>query len=174
MKQLYSAICTLTLASLLAGCASETPAAGEPDGCLTFSTSLSVKDRMSQPVNAFNPAEPITFELQTTNTTNATAILTAGSSCTAVVFEVFDSAKQRHWGSADGIACIAMLQPRTYAPLESTTNASTWDQQSTTVTQVPSGTYTVTANVGQYVTNAQGQQFSCREQLSKSATFTIQ
>jgi hypothetical protein len=173
MQPLHSALCTLTITLLFAGCADENPAAAASDECRTFSTSLSVKDRMSQPVNAFTPGEPITFELQTTNTTNATATLTAGSSCTAVVFEVFDSAKQRHWGSADGIACIQMLQPRTYAPLESTTNASTWDQQSATA-QVPSGTYTVTANVGQYVTNAQGQQFSCREQLSKSATFTIQ
>ena len=173
MNPLYSALFTLTLTSLIVGCADENPAAVTPDECRTFSTSLSIKDRMNQPVSAFNPSEPITFELQTTNTTNATATLTAGSSCTAVVFEVYDSAKQRHWGSADGIACIQMLQPRTYAPLESTTNASTWDQQSTT-TQVPSGTYTITATVGQYVTNAQGQQFSCREQLSKSATFTIQ
>jgi len=160
------------------GCTEDTPDAIGPDPCRTFSTSLTVKDRMNQSAAIFTAGEPITFDLQITNTANAPATLTAGSSCTAVVFEVVDAAtKQRFWGSADGIACIQMLQPRTYAPYETTANASTWNQQGTvvgnSVTLVPPGAYTVTANVGQYMTNSAGQTFDCRAPLSKSATLTI-
>jgi hypothetical protein len=42
---------------------------------------------MSQAAAVFNTGEPITVELTTRNTTNAPATLTAGSSCTAVVYE---------------------------------------------------------------------------------------
>jgi hypothetical protein len=121
----------------------------------------------------FNTGEPITFELTTTNTTNAPATLTAGSTCTAVVFEVFDAAQRRRWGNADGIACIQMLQPRTYAPLETVTESSTWDQQDSGA-PVPRGAYTVTANVGQYASDSEGALVDCRASLSKSAAFTIQ
>lgn len=44
----------------------------------------------------------------------------------------------RRWGNADGIACIQMLQPRTYAPLEVVTESSTWDQRDSGA-QVPRG-----------------------------------
>jgi hypothetical protein len=71
--------------------------------CRAFSTSLSVKDRMSQAEKQFNLNEPITFELLIANALNAPATLTAGSSCTAVVFEVTDSAQRRQWGSADAL-----------------------------------------------------------------------
>ncbi|HTE39660.1 MAG TPA: BsuPI-related putative proteinase inhibitor [Steroidobacteraceae bacterium] len=108
------------------------------------------------------------------NTTNAPATLTASSSCTAVVFEVIDASKQRQWGSADGIACIQALQPRTYAPLESVTYASTWKQKNTGNTQVPAGTYHVNADVGQSMTNIKGNEFLCRAELSKNKNFVIQ
>ena len=91
---------------------------GTAEECRGFSTSLSVEDRMSQAATVFNPNEPIAFDLLMTNTLDAPATLTASSSCTAVVFEVVDSEQQRRWGNADGIACIQMLQPRTFAPLE--------------------------------------------------------
>jgi hypothetical protein len=128
---------------------------------------------MSQAAAGFNTDEPITFELTTTNTTNSPATLTAGSTCTAVVFEVFDAAQRRRWGNADGIACIQMLQPRTYAPLETVTESSTWDQQDSGA-PVPRGAYTVTANVGQYASDSEGALVDCRASLSKSAAFTIQ
>ena len=140
--------------------------------CATFRTSLSVKDRMSQAANVFNPAEPITFELAITNTLNAPATLTASSSCTAVVFEVIDSTQRRLWGNADEIACIQVLQPRTYAPLETVNESASWDQKDSDGA-VPSGTYVVTAAVGQYVSNAAGL-VDCRAALSKSGSFTIQ
>jgi hypothetical protein len=145
----------------------------EPTLCRTFSTSLSVKDRMSQAAAIFNPNEPITFELAITNTTNAPATLTAGSSCTAVVFEVQDSTQRRLWGSADGIACIQMLQPRTYAPFETVNHAATWDQRSSGGAAVPPGRYAATADVGQYVSDSGGL-IDCRAELSKSTTFRIQ
>ena len=141
--------------------------------CATFRTSVSVKDRMSQAVSAFNPAEPITFELAITNRLNAPATLTASSSCTAVVFEVVDSAQRRRWGSADQIACIQMLQPRTYAPLETVDESASWDQKDSGGAAVPPGTYVVTAAVGQYVSDAAGL-VDCRAALGKSASFTIQ
>lgn len=141
--------------------------------CRTFSTSLSIKDRMSQATNVFNPNEPITFELSITNTLNTLATLTASSPCAAVVFEVTDSAQQRRWGSADGIACIQMLQPYTYAALEVVNESAAWDQRDSNGALVPSGTYEVTASVGQYVP-ATGGLVDCRGPLGKSATFTIQ
>jgi hypothetical protein len=139
--------------------------------CAAFTTALTVKDRMSQAANVFNPGEPIGFELATTNTLNAPATLTAGSSCTAVVFEVTD-ANGRHWGNADNIACIQMLQPRTFAPLEVVSEAATWDQRDVQGAPVPAGTYTVTATVGQYASNENGL-VDCRVPLGKSAIFTI-
>jgi hypothetical protein len=129
---------------------------------------------MSQAANVFNPNESITFELQIANRTNAPATLTAGSSCTAVVFEVFDSAQRRRWGNADHIACLLMLQPRTYAPLEVVSESSEWDQRDSGGVPVPAGAYVVTANVGQYASDSAGQLVDCRAALSKSATFTIQ
>ncbi|HVS23964.1 MAG TPA: hypothetical protein VMU03_09605, partial [Gammaproteobacteria bacterium] len=95
---------------------------------------------MSQGAGVFNPGEPITFELQIANTWIIPATLTAGSSCTAVVFEVFDASKQRLWGSADGINCLMMLQTRTFSPLEVVTESSTWNQNGSgsTGVQVPS------------------------------------
>lgn len=142
--------CSVTIsvavaAALIGACSSESSSTAGV--CRTFTTSLTVRDRMSQAAAVFNTGEPITFELTTTNTTNAPATLTAGSSCTAVVFEVFDVAERRRWGNADGIACFAMLQPRTYAPLETVTESSTWDQQDSGA-PVSRGAYTVTASVG--------------------------
>jgi hypothetical protein len=146
---------------------------GGTTDCRAFATSLSVKDRMSQAEKVFNLGEPITFELAIANALNAPATLTAGSSCTAVVFEVIDSAQRRQWGSADNIACIQMLQPRTYAPLETVRESDTWDQRNADGTFVPAGTYVVTAAVGQYVP-ASGALLDCRAELSQSATFEIQ
>ena len=147
---------------------------GETIGeCPAFRASLSVEDRMSQAANVFNPNEPIGFDLSITNTLNEPATLTAGSSCTAVVFEVADSGKRRRWGNADQIACIQMLQPRTYGPRETVTESATWDQRDSDGTAVPPGTYTVTAVVGQYVSDTQGM-VDCGAALGNSATFTIQ
>lgn len=142
-------------------------------GCPGFRASLTVEDRMSQAEKVFNPNEPITFEMLITNTLNEPATLTAGSTCTAVVFEVTDSAQRRQWGSADNIACIQMLQPRTYSGLESVTEAATWDQRDSDGAAVPPGTYTVNAAVGQFLSDANGL-VDCDAELGKSATFTIQ
>ena len=141
--------------------------------CATFRTSLAVKDRMTQAANVFNPNEPITFELAITNTHNSQATLTASSSCTAVVFEVTDSAQRRRWGSADQIACIQMLQPRAFAPLETVNESASWDQKDSGDAAVAPGTYVVTAAVGQYASDS-GELVDCREELGKSASFTIQ
>jgi len=146
---------------------------GLTGGCGGFTALLTAKDRMSQAEKLFNPNEPITFELSISNTLNAPATLTAGSSCTAVVFEVADSAQRRHWGNADNIACIQMLQPRTYAPLEAVTEAAVWDQRDSEGTQVPPGTYTVSAAVGQFVSDTGGL-VDCRVPLSQSTSFKIE
>ena len=128
---------------------------------------------MSQAEKVFNLNEPITFELLIANTLNAPATLTAGSSCTAVVFEVTDSARRRQFGSADNIACFQMLQPRTYAALETVRESDTWDQRGSDGTFVPPGAYEVTATVGQYAPG-NGSLIDCRAHLSQSATFRIQ
>ena len=141
-------------------------------GCPGFRASLSVEDRMSQSEKLFNPNEPITFEMLISNTLNEPATLTAGSSCTAVVFEVTDSAGRRRWGSADNIACVQMLQPRTFAPLENVTEATTWDQRDSDGDLVPPGTYAVSALVGQSMSGADGL-VDCGADLHESATFTI-
>jgi hypothetical protein len=157
-------------ASVRAACVSDP--GGTLDACGGFTTVLTVKDRMSQPADVFNPNEPISFELSTTNTQNAPATLTASSSCTAVVFDITDSAQRRHWGSADNIACIQMLQPRTFAPLEVVNESVTWDQRDADGAAVPPGTYSVSAAVGQFVSDTDGL-VDCRVPLGKSATFTI-
>lgn len=141
-------------------------------GCPGFTAALTVEDRMSQSESQFNPNEPIAFKMQVTNTSSEPATLTAGSSCTAVVFEITDAAGRRRWGSADQIACIQMLQPRTYEPLENVTEAATWDQRDSDGRPVPPGTYTVRAAVGQFVA-ADNALVDCQADLSKSATFTI-
>ena len=155
-------------AALMVACDGGTPSSASE--CRIFRTTLSVKDRMSQGAGVFNPGEPITFELQIANTSIIPATLTAGSSCTAVVFEVFDASKQRLWGSADGINCAQVLQSRTYSPLEVVTQSSTWNQKGSGPTggQAPSGDYLVTASVGQYVGL-----LDCRAELSQTATFRI-
>lgn len=161
------------LAAVVRAACVSNPGGTTEELCLPFRTSLSVEDRMSQAASVFNPNEPVTFELKTTNTLNDPATLTAGSSCTAVVFEVTDSAQRRYWGNADRIACIQMLQPRTYEPLETVSESVTWDQRNSDGVAVPPGRYVVTAAVGQYLSDAQGM-VDCRAPLSKSATFTIQ
>ena len=128
---------------------------------------------MSQAEKVFNLNEPITFELLIANALNTPAMLTAGSSCTAVVFEVTDSAQRRQWGSADNIACIQMLQPRTFGPLETVRESDTWDQRNSDGAFVPEGSYVVTASVGQYAPG-NGSLLDCRAELSQSATFRIQ
>jgi Intracellular proteinase inhibitor len=168
MKILSFALLTLA-AVVRAACVSDP---GGTEECGAFSTQLSVKDRMSQAEKLFNVDEPVTFELLIANALPAPATLTAGSSCTAVVFEVTDSAERRQWGSADNIACIQMLQPRTYEPFETVTESDTWDQRSAGGAPVPPGSYVVTATVGQYVGRAGGM-LDCRAELSKSETFTI-
>jgi hypothetical protein len=164
-------IALVVLAAVVRGaCVSDPGGAAE---CRAFDTSLSVKDRMSQSEKLFNLEEPITFELSIANVLNEPATLTAGSSCTAVVFEVVDSAQRRVWGSADDIACIQMLQPRTYTPFEAVTEADTWDQRGPDGAFVPRGTYVVTAGVGQYASGA-GSLLDCRAELSESSAFRIQ
>jgi intracellular proteinase inhibitor BsuPI len=167
----FVASLVLTSAALTGAC-DGSGGTGSND-CQTFRTALSVKDRMSQAANVFNSGESVTFELQITNTTLAPATLTAGSSCTAVVFEVFDAAQRRRWGSADHIYCLMMLQARTYLPLETVTESHTWNQQDSGGIQVPPGSYVVNADVGQYVPS-QGQLVDCRAQLSRSASLLIQ
>jgi hypothetical protein len=161
----------IVLAAVVRGACVSDP--GGTAGCRAFDTSLSVKDRMSQSEKVFNLNEPITFELLIANALNEPATLTAGSSCTAVVFEVADSAQKRVWGSADNIACIQMLQPRTYAPLETVRESDTWDQRGSDGAFVSPGTYVVTASVGQYASGGGGL-LDCRAELSESATFRIQ
>ena len=167
MKLLISLV---VLAAVVRGACVSDP--GGTAECRAFDTSLSVKDRMSQPEKVFNLNEPITFELLIANALNQPATLTAGSSCTAVVFEVADSSQKRVWGSADNIACIQMLQPRTYAPLETVREGDTWDQRDSDGAFVPPGTYVVTASVGQYA-SGNGSLLDCRAELGKSATFRI-
>ena len=87
-------------AAVRGACVSDPGDLGGPPECRAFDTSLAVKDRMSQAEKVFNVTEPITFELLIANALNAPATLTAGSSCTAVVFEVTDYAQRRQWGSA--------------------------------------------------------------------------
>jgi hypothetical protein len=142
-------------------------------GCPGFRAVLTVEDRMSQAERVFNLDEPITFKMQITNTRNEPATLTAGSSCTAVVFEVTDSAQGRKWGSADQIACIQMLQPRTYAPLETATESATWNQRGSDGAALPPGSYNVTAAVGQFMSDTEGM-VDCSADLGQSATFRIQ
>jgi hypothetical protein len=170
-RVLKFSIALFVLAAIVrAACVSDP--GGTAASCPTFSTSLSVEDRMSQAEKLFNPDEPITFELLISNTLNAPATLTASSSCTAVVFEVTDSAQRRLWGSADNIACIQMLQPRTYGALETVSEAATWDQRDADGELVALGSYVATAMVGQYVSDA-GALLDCSAELGKSATFTI-
>jgi len=145
---------------------------GTTEQCGTFSTSLSVEDRMSQAEKLFNLDEPVTFELSIANALNAPATLTASSTCTAVVFEVSDATQRRVWGSADNIACIQMLQPRTFGGLETVTEAATWDQRDAEGALVSPGSDVVTAAVGQYVSSAGGL-LDCRAALGKTSTFTI-
>jgi len=159
------------LAAIVRGACVSDP--GGTTECRAFATSLSVKDRMSQAEKVFNLNEPITFELLIANALNTPATLTAGSSCTAVVFEVVDSAQRRQWGSADNIACIQMLQPRTFGPLETVRESDTWDQRNSDGAFVPAGSYVVTASVGQYAPG-NGSLLDCRAELSQSATFRIQ
>jgi hypothetical protein len=167
----FAVAAVVVAAVVRAACVSDP--AGLAGGCGGFTALLTARDRMSQAEKVFNPNEPITFELLISNTLNAPATLTAGSSCTAVVFEVTDSAQRRQWGNADHIACIQMLQPRTYAPLEAVTEAAVWDQRGSAGTQVAPGTYTVRAAVGQYVSDTDGL-VDCSAPLSQSATFRIQ
>jgi hypothetical protein len=164
-------ITLVVLAAVVRGACVSDP--GGTAECRAFDTSLSVKDRMSQAEKVFNLTEPITFELLIANALNEPATLTAGSSCTAVVFEVADSTQKRVWGSADNIACIQMLQPRTYAPLETVSEADTWDQRDSDGAFVPPGTYVVTASAGQYASGSAGL-LDCRAELGESATFRIQ
>ena len=158
--------------ALCAGCTGGNGSGGQ-SACSAFRTTLSINDRMSQVSQTFVPGEDITFVFEISNTTTYPIILTAGSSCTAVIFEVFDNGAQRKWGSADNIACIAMLQPRTYAPYESVTYTSVWNQHDSGSAQVPSGNYQVTATAGQYATDNQGRLFDCKATLGKTASFTI-
>ena len=164
-------ITLVVLAAVVRGACVSDP--GGTAECRAFDTSLAVKDRMSQSEKVFSLNEPITFELSIANTLNEPATLTAGSSCTAVVFEVADSTQTRVWGSADNIACIQMLQPRTYAPLEAVREADTWDQRDSEGALAPPGTYVVTASVGQYA-SGDGALLDCRAELGESATFRIQ
>ena len=171
MLKLFSFAALIVAAVVRAACVSDP--GGTLDDCRAFSTSLASKDRMSQAEKLFNPNEPITFELLISNMLNVPATLTAGSSCAAVVFEVTDAAHRRQWGSADNIACIQMLQPRTFEPLETVRESDTWDQRNSDGAFVPAGNYVVTASVGQYAPG-NGSLLDCRAELSQSATFRIQ
>jgi hypothetical protein len=176
MKSLYAASLVVVSAAATAACDNGgSGASGARSGssaCRTFRTTLAVRDRMSQAVGVFNSGEPITFELRIANSTNNGATLMAGSSCTAVVFEVSDSANQRRWGNADGIACVVRAQPHLYAPFEVVTESSMWNQKDSAGVQVPTGDYVVTASVGQYLAIPQGL-VNCPE-LGQTATLRIQ
>lgn len=161
----------VVLAAIVRGSCVSDP--GGSTECRAFATSLSVKDRMSQAEKVFNLNEPITFELLIANALSTPATLTAGSSCAAVVFEVADSTQRRQWGSADNIACVEMLQPRMFEPLETVRESDTWDQRNSAGAFVVAGTYVVTASVGQYAPG-NGSLLDCRAELSQSATFRIQ
>ena len=164
-----TAALALMSAAVTAACdGGAAPSAGE---CRTFRTTLSVNDRMSQVAGTFNPGEPITFELQIANTWIIPAKLVAGWSCEPVVFEVFDASKLPLWSSADGIVCLAILDTRTFSPLEVVTESSTWNQTSSGSigVQVPSGDYTVTAHIAAYVPASQGL-VDCRPELGQTTT----
>lgn len=161
---------SLVLISLLsAACAG---VSRDTAACSAFGTALVLRDRVGQAAATFNAGEPIELELAVANLRREPSTLTAGSSCTAVLFEVTSSAQRRVWGSADGIGCIQMLQPRTYAPLETVLHSVVWDQRDSDGTVVQPGTFRVAGSVGQYASDAAGL-VDCGADLGKSATFRI-
>ncbi len=164
----------IALASLTiwTGCNEKTLLGNDP--CDVFKSTLAVQDRFLQPATAFNSGEEIHFNLEIANTTNAPATLMESSPCSAVTFEVFDSAKQRQWGSADNIGCIQVLLPRNYLPYERLQYTGTWQPDPNGSPPVQPGTFTVVATVSQYIGDSQGQLLQCHEALSTSARFRIQ
>ena len=137
--------------------------------CETFSTNLTLLDRMSQPTNTFNVGEDIFPNMRVTNNAPYPVTMQPAYSCAMIVFEVF-SQTTKLW-SNDTIMCSVGVPERTYAPYESVYYSQALDSFPGPPSW-PSGAYTVKARVG-LVKDNQGQWVDCGATLDKQASFNI-
>jgi Intracellular proteinase inhibitor len=167
--------CTLVLcqAILLAACSNggsdggvstdpPAPPARAPEQCGAFASTLTIKDRMQQPVNVFNPGEPVTLEMRITNASANPAALGSGTECTQGFF-VADRSNNMVWHSGDGVACTMQFIQIQLAPGETFIYSRQWNLTGHDGTRLPAGVYTVhTADSTE-----------CSEALHKSALLNI-
>jgi hypothetical protein len=179
--KLLVAVCIATLS--LAGCSGEQAAIA----CGSFSSTLSIKDRLNQPATAFTTSEPIFVSLQVTNNGVAPAYLYGYSTCGNVHFQVTDSNGQLVW-PANRQICNAAVQPApaepNLGPSESMTFGAVLPGDEPTIApgqivlieriiMLAPGTYRVHADADLVTQDANNMVYSCREPLSKSGTFEI-
>lgn len=153
----YWAGCTL----VLAGCSN--------GKCDTFTSALSIEDRMSQEANTFAVGEPIEFKMTVTNNRDAPATLTYPDNCPPIRFLVFDSSQSQVFDSfkndADSI-CAQQIVPFDYEPKETKTFSREWNQ-----TRSDNGSQ---VQPGQFAVDARERSFECGGDLDKAKAFTIQ
>jgi hypothetical protein len=125
--------------------------------CGNFSSQLIVKDRMQQAVTVFNPNEVIAFEILVTNNSNSPQTLNASASCYSATFEVANPNGETIWNNLSAV-CFSAQSPRTFAPLETVSYETQWDQQPRSLN--PPGASPSALP-------------ECRAALRKSATFEI-
>jgi hypothetical protein len=102
-----------------------------PANCANFVSVFTIRDRMQQPVNSFVTGEPITFELQITNTSQSPQVLTGSDGCPPVEFKVQDASGRTVWGNLVNVACTAVITPLTYASSQTRSFTAKWLQQGT-------------------------------------------
>jgi hypothetical protein len=113
-----------------------------PEKCGGFVSTLTIKDRMQQPVSSFIAGEPITFEMQITNGSSNVLELSSGSECTQG-FYVTDRSNNTVWYSGDGVACTMEMRTHQLAPGASISFSRQWTQTNRSGQPVPAGQYTV-------------------------------
>ena len=144
--------------------------------CETFSTALTLLDRMDQPAYVFNVGEDIFANMRVTNNTPFPAAMRPAYTCGDIaIVDVFSQATNV-WSSPHAV-CIAAAPDQLFDPYESVhyrvrlgdirgSGSLSWPWP------WPSGTYIVNVHVG-HVMDSQRQWVDCSATLDKQASFNI-
>lgn len=117
------------------------PVGGAPDGGVTFSTNLTLRDATGVASSSFRFGEPIRFDLEVRNRTPQTVNLVFDDA-QIYDFVVLNAANSRVlWRWSDGMTFAQVVTELTFEPFSSKTYSVTWNGILGDGTQLPPGNY---------------------------------
>lgn len=166
-RRVFLAVGALALAACTDGDSGGEPEISPGVGvCGVFSSELRIEDRFSQASPTFSPGEPITFDLQISNNSDAQATL-GSDGCGPARYIVFASGDRAVFDTLpEGTACTQQYVAFDYAPRETRAFRLEWNQDTNDKTGQ--------ATAGDYTVNVRDRSAECHGDLDRVGNFRIQ